>query len=321
MPSPCPPGPGTALAPQQDPCQSPARPALARYLLHSIFCATARPLRLARQMLGKKPRGSPCRTPKSYKSINCRLKKSRQGVSWLCRGFELALQWTVVKRYAFDRMKFLAEPRSGSAAGTTSSRNRYGQYTRTRAIPVNPNSAAQGAARGRLSANAAFWRTLTANQRAGWEDLASQMVRSDALGSSYTLNGFGAFVSVNNNNLQAAVARVSDAPALVSPAGIDTATVTLTSAAFSIAFTPTPLATGYKLLVYASPQRNAGRSYESDYRLIFVGSAATTSPANVLSAYTAKYGVPVTGNQVFLSLHAFVSGFRSGPLRVNQVVA
>lgn len=218
-------------------------------------------------------------------------------------------------------MKYLGPPSSGSQAGTTSSRNRYGQYQRTRAVPVNPNSASQGLARGRLSANAAVWRTLTNAQRAGWAGLATQMSRSDALGSTYTLNGFGAFMSVNNVLLESGGVRVTDAPALQSPATVDSATLTLTNAAFSVAFTPTPLATGAKLMVYASPQRNQGRSFESDYRLVFTGAAATTSPANILAAYTAKFGVPVTGNKVFLSVHVMLGGFRSGPLLVSQAVS
>lgn len=218
-------------------------------------------------------------------------------------------------------MKTLIEPRSGSYQGVTASRNRYGQYVRTRATPVNPNSSAQGTVRGRLSVNAAAWRALTDAQRAGWEGLASQMSRTDALGQSYTLNGFGAYVSVNNNNLAAGNAVVSDAPALVTPSTVETMTVTLTSASFSIAYTPTPLDTGARLFVYASPQRTSGRQFEADLRLIFVSAAAAASPANVLSAYTARFGVPVTGNKVFLALHVYLGGFRSGPLLGSQVVS
>lgn len=223
--------------------------------------------------------------------------------------------------YACITMKFLDVPRSGSQAGTVSSHNRYGQYTRTRAVPVNPRSVQQGIVRGRMSVNAAVWRTLTAAQRAGWSDLASQMSRSDALGSSYTLNGFGAFVSVNNNQLAVGNAALTDAPALQSPATVTTATITLTAAAFSIAFTPTPLGAGAKLMLYASPQRAAGRNFEGDYRLIMVGAAATASPLVATTAYTARFGVPVVGNKVFLSLAVYLGGFRSGPLLVSQVVA
>lgn len=218
-------------------------------------------------------------------------------------------------------MKIHDVPRSGSYQGITSSRNRFGQYVRTRAVPVNPSSAAQGTVRGRLSVNAAAWRDLTDAQRAGWEGLATLMNRSDSLGSSYTFNGFMAYCSVNNNQLAAGNAVLSDAPALVSPSTVATATVTLTAAAFSIAYTVTPLAAGQRLFVYCSPQRSPGRSFESDFRLIHVSAAAAASPADVKTAYTARLGAPVVGNRIFISLHVYEGGFRSGPLLVSQVVA
>ena len=218
-------------------------------------------------------------------------------------------------------MKILAEPRSGSLQGETFSRNRYGQYSRSRSTPVNPNSTAQGSVRARLSANAAAWRTLTDAQRAGWESLGSQISRTDSLGQSYTLNGFAAYCSVNNNLAAAGDSLVDDAPALVTPSTPLTGTITLTNAAFSVAYTPTPLGAGQRLFFYAGPQRNAGRQFEGDLRLVFVSAAAAASPANVLSAYTARFGAPVTGNKVFMALHTFDGGFRSGPLLTSAVVA
>jgi len=218
-------------------------------------------------------------------------------------------------------MKFLDVPRSGSFAGITSSRNRFGQYVRTRATPVNPSSSAQGVVRARMTTNAAAWRGLTAGQRAGWTSLGGQIARTDALGQAYTLNGFMTYCSVNNNNLAAGNAVVADAPALVTPADIVTATVTLTAAAFSVAYTATPLGAGERLFSYASPQRSAGRAFEADLRLIAVSAAAAASPAVLTAAYAARMGTPVVGNRVFMSFSVYKAGFVSGPFTLSQVVA
>lgn len=218
-------------------------------------------------------------------------------------------------------MKILDVPQSGSQAGTTSSRNRYGQYRRTRAIPVNPNTGAQGTVRARLSANAAAWRALTSGERAGWTDLGASLTRTDALGQTYTLNGFSAYCSVNNNRGFTGLAAVSDAPAIATPAAIATATLTLTNAALSMAYTATPLAAATFLAIFASPQRSAGRSFEGDYRYIKLSAAAAASPLVALTEYTAKFGVPVTGNRIFFSLKTLTLGFESGPFNFSQVVA
>jgi hypothetical protein len=218
-------------------------------------------------------------------------------------------------------MKILDVPQSGSTAGTTSSRNRFGQYRRTRATPVNPNSTKQGLVRGRMAANAAAWRALTSAQIAGWNTLGNSMTRTDSLGQTVTLSGFQAYCSVNNNNLAAGNAVVSAAPGLTTPPSIVTLAITLTAAAFSLAYTATPLSAGSRLFAYASLQRSAGRSFESDYRLIQVSAAAAASPADIYAAYTARFGIPVVGNRIFVKCKVYNSGFLSGEFVSSAVVA
>lgn len=218
-------------------------------------------------------------------------------------------------------MKFLGPPSSGSARGDTFSRNRFGQYCRNRAAPVQPRTSAQLNQRARQSTNAAAWRALTDAQRAGWTSLGLMITRTDSLGQTYTLNGFLAYCSVNNNKLDAGDSVVSDAPAIVTPADIATATITLTAAAFSVAYTATPLPASTRLFIFCSPQQSAGRIFNGDYRLIAVTAAAAASPANILAAYTAKFGVPVVGNRIFTSLQTYKGGFKGNPFNVSQVVA
>lgn len=146
------------------------------------------------------------------------------------------------------------------------------------------------------------------------------MHRTDALGQSYTLTGFQAFVSVNNVLDVCGSATVSDAPALATPTALVTATATTTGGTLSIAYTPTPMPTNTKLIVRASSQRSAGRAYEADYRVLAVTAAAAVSPYNALAAYTAKFGVPVVGNRIFFSLTAMLGGFESGSLVTSIVV-
>lgn len=228
------------------------------------------------------------------------------------------LKWAVPEKGA---MKMLDVPQSGSIGGTTSSRNRYGQYKRERSIPVNPATSQQGVIRARFGNNSAAWRALTDAQRAGWEALGASIVRTDPLGQSYDLNGQGAHMMVNNNLLDAGEAAVTAAPAIVTPGTLLTATITLTAASFSIAYTATPLAASTRLFVYASPQRSAGRSFEGDFRLIHVSAAAAASPADIFSAYQTRLGTPVVGQRIFLSLVLHKGGFRGAPLLTSAVVS
>jgi hypothetical protein len=218
-------------------------------------------------------------------------------------------------------MKVLDVPSSGSVAGTTHSRNRFGQYVRSRAIPVNPNSTFQGTQRGRLAASAAAWRTLTAAQRAGWNDLAAGFTRTNSLGQPYNMTGFMCYCSCNNNQAAAGNAALSDAPALVTPGALTFGAITLTAAAFSIIYAPTPLGAGARVFTYVSLQRSAGRAFEGDYRLLQVSAAAAASPVNAYAAYVARFGVPIVGNRIFMALRQYLGGFLSGPVVTSQVVA
>lgn len=218
-------------------------------------------------------------------------------------------------------MKYLGDPSSGSYQGITASRNRFGQYKRTRASPVQPRSSFQLNQRARMTTNAAAWRGLTTAQRYGWGTLGAQISRTDSLGQTYTLNGFMAFTSVNNNKLDAGDAAITDAPLIVTPADLLTATVTLTAAAFSIAYTATPLAAGSRIFAWVSPQKSAGVSYNGDYRLLTVSAAAAASPLVLTTLYTARFGVPVVGSRIFISLETYSGGFKGSPFNISQVVA
>lgn len=92
-------------------------------------------------------------------------------------------------------MKVLMPPQSGSQAGTTASRNRFGQYLRTRAMPVQPRTPTQTYRRSFLTNASSGWRALTDAQRNAWNVYASQLQRTDSLGQSYTPTGAELFVA------------------------------------------------------------------------------------------------------------------------------
>jgi hypothetical protein len=158
-------------------------------------------------------------------------------------------------------------------------------------------------------------------QRSAWASLGNMMTRTDSLGQVYALTGFQAYLSVNNNNLAAGNAVVPDAPLLLTPSAITTATLTLTAAAFSIAYTITTLGAGERLFAYCSMQRSAGRGFEGDMRLIAVSAAAAASPFDINAAYVARFGAKVAGQRIFVTLQRYIGGFLSGPLLISQLVA
>jgi hypothetical protein len=91
----------------------------------------------------------------------------------------------------------------------------------------------------------------------------------------------------------------------------------------SVAFTATPAAALTKVVIEASPQVSAGKSFinPSLYRQVFVGAAATASPSDILAGYTAKFGALISGKKIFFRTSVVGStGLKSAYLETSQVV-
>lgn len=87
---------------------------------------------------------------------------------------------------------------SGSIAGDTFARNRYGNYNRARTKPINPNSSRQQAIRAAIAWLTDRWaQTLTAANRAAWNLYASNVTMKNRLGEAIFLSGFNHYIRSN----------------------------------------------------------------------------------------------------------------------------
>ena len=205
-------------------------------------------------------------------------------------------------------MKVLTVPSSGSVAGTTASRNRFGQYVRTRAIPTNPNSARQTVTRSTLAATSGSWQLLSFAEQTAWNEYAASHPRIDSLGQTIVLSGAQMYASINCMMINAGYAAVVDAPSgeTIDPPILGA--VAIATDAATVAFTPTPVEAGRKILIYCSPPASFGVTFFRDLRFLQAVPSAGTSPANVLAAMTAKYGTILTGQRYAFRLYQISSG-------------
>ena len=185
-------------------------------------------------------------------------------------------------------MKKLDVPQSGSQADTTASRNRFGQYNRTRRAPVNVNSPAQSAARARLSELSIAWQSLADADRATWEVFAAAHPTVDSLGSTISLTGHQCYISVNAARGNAGLAYI-DLPGAETSALVSI-TPTVDADAFSVAFAATPVPAGEALVVEASMPMSPGRNFNGDFRFIASLAAADVTPTAITAAYESKFG-------------------------------
>lgn len=121
---------------------------------------------------------------------------------------------------------------SGSIAGNTHARNRFGNYMRARTKPVNPNSARQAEAKARIMLLSEAWRDeLNAAQRLAWDAYAAAVSWLNRLGETVHLTGFNHFIRSNAAYIQVTPDRLADGPVVLSlPAGDPAFAVALSEA-------------------------------------------------------------------------------------------
>jgi hypothetical protein len=199
-------------------------------------------------------------------------------------------------------MKILDVPQSGSVGARTSSRNSSGQYVRQRAIPTNPNSAAQIAARQRVTTLSAAWRGLTSGQMAGWIAFGQSFTVVNSLGTAIHLTGLQCYVKVNSVNELNGDAVVATPPALPTFVTCTVTGVTAVSATPLIELAGANPAAGTKFMIFASPQVSAGLNYNGNFRWLETAQVFTGGFLSIQTAYAAKFGALIAGKKIFVKV-------------------
>jgi hypothetical protein len=212
-----------------------------------------------------------------------------------------------------------------SINGSTYSHNRGGNYIRNKVTPVNPRSASQTALRARFAQYAQQWRTLTTAQQQAWLAAVQNYKQTNVFGDLKTLTGLQLFLQVNSNLLASGGAAITSPAAAKGVSIVNATGLTYTSGtpSLSLAYSANiPALTRVK--IFATPPLSPGISFvKSQFRLISTLAPAAVSPANILAAYTAKFGaVGAVGTKIFVGMQ-FVdqtSGVPS-PLQIISAVS
>lgn len=226
-------------------------------------------------------------------------------------------------------MKFLNGPltgaMSGSTGGSTFSRNKGGQYVRTRAIPTNPSTPRQLQTRGFLATLSQQWQSESQADQDAWTEFARQNPRTDALGQQFLLSGHQAFISLNARILQDAGVIILIPPVTPAPPAFRTLSsiVDVTTPANTTLVFTDPLVSGNKILLFAAVTNSQGKNYvENLYRLITFSAVDQVSPWPELVDLEAVLGTISVGQKVFVKAAQYnpLTGQRS-PFLTDSTIA
>ena len=195
---------------------------------------------------------------------------------------------------------------SGSIAGTTHARNRFGNYIRARTKPVNPNTSRQGLVRTSLSYLTMWWASgLSAAERTAWATYAAAIAMKNRLGESIYLTGFNHFVRSNVESYLHNNAVAEAGPTVLALPEKDVAlscTGSVATQQISVAFTEGTewaLEVGAIMFVYMGVPRQATRNFFNGPwkymgQIVGVGAPGAQSPTAIAAPMTLVLGQLVT---------------------------
>lgn len=217
---------------------------------------------------------------------------------------------------------------SGSVAGSTYSRNRYGTYIRNKAVPTNPMTTRQQAIRAAFGNLSQQWRGLTSAQRAEYRTQAATITFTDSLGQSYSPSGFGLFMSVNQVRIALGLTVATTPPAQQTQAVITalSATAVGSTGVVTVTFAPAIAASSYYELAATAPM-SAGKNYFSAswYKVLGYLQSTDTSPYTATTAYAAVFGGLTSldsGKKISFRLTPISSnGYRGTPIQATAIIS
>jgi hypothetical protein len=214
---------------------------------------------------------------------------------------------------------------SGKLSGDVYSHNGSTSYVRKKGKVTNPKTSSQTSVRNRFTGLSQGWKGITANQRAAWNASTANFTKKGAFGVTKVPSGAQLYQKLNNNLLNIGGSAISDVPQPASVAAFSSLAVTATAGTPTLSATFSPaIPASVKVLVFATAPQSAGKSYIKNlFRQIGILASTDTSPKNLLSLYTAKFGsVGVAGQQIFIKLVpvATASGQQGAVIQASCII-
>ena len=218
-------------------------------------------------------------------------------------------------------MKIIDVPQSGKFGLTVAYEGRNGLIRRAWVIPANPRTAAQSNVRTLFATEAARFRALTTAQQNAWNAAASEQLSRSRLGQSGPLTGLQLFVKINATLTLLGQAAVDSPPAVPQFPALAPQNLVITNTGGVVALKlTTPSDPGENTIVRGSKPVSAGIRAVPGVVMLGICPAPVLGSCDITALYTAEYGVPPVGKQVFVQCNQHVDGYQSLPMTFSAVV-
>lgn len=202
---------------------------------------------------------------------------------------------------------------SGKIGGHVAAKNRGGAYLRTKVTPLNPNTSAQAGARALLASLSTAWSGLTDVQRASWNAAVANFATTDIFGDLRNPSGLNLYVKLNAN-----LSNSGQALLLVAPEKIEVPFSPLVSAVMDLSLSSIVLTfadsvySGVYGTLAATPSMSQGVSFVKSQLRVIENATDLSDNVNFFTSYVTKYGTPVAGANIVLSVAPVTASGQKG---------
>lgn len=201
----------------------------------------------------------------------------------------------------------------GKLGGHVFAKNRAGNYMRTKVTPVNPQTSYQQAQRAALGTLSSGWSGLTDPQRAAWNGAVDGFQKTNIFGDLKSPTGKNLYTGLNRNLLNSGESVLVNPPSPAAVPNLELTAAEASVAGTTFAVTSTGDVTDSFVHVWATPPLSAGTSFIKN-RLRFLGSFSGGDPSviDIWAQYTARFGAPVVGQNIYVAANVINEGGQSG---------
>ena len=212
----------------------------------------------------------------------------------------------------------------GKLGGHVASKNRGGNYLRTKVTPVNPQTAAQTNVRSIFGGLASNWSSLTEAQRDSFNGRVAEYAKTDIFGDLKAPSGKALYQRLNQNLALTGQAAITTCPAAGYTPFAEGLVVNGDVSSSTLAVEFDNDLTGYVLMVFATAPVSQGTNYvKNRLRMITAVGGTNAAPITIFNVYQQMFGTPAVGNKIFIGVKVVNDGGGASPLQtvIANIVA
>ena len=206
--------------------------------------------------------------------------------------------------------KIINIPISGKVGLNVDMPGRYGQVRRNWVVPSNPQTADQLAVRQRLQTAISGFQSLTQAQQDAWTAAARTQSTRSRLGTSGPMTGLQLYVKLNTTLAMLGQDAIDAPPGVTVLGAAAPQNLVITNAADVIAIKLTcPTSPGENTVIRGCAPVSAAVRATPPLKVLGTCPAPAQGSSTITSLYTAKFGVPAVGSQIFVGAQVMVNGY------------